>query len=189
MTILAALISSQGDALAQSYKGYETPAYQVIETEGAIEIRDYESHLLATIAKAGGRSAAASSAFRPLANYIFGANDADQKMKMTAPVTQTKSDTKWEVSFILPQKGASSEMPRPNNQDIKIHENPAQRLLVIQFSGRWGQEELKSREDALRAYAMRNEIMISGEPIYMFYDDPFTLPWRRRNEIAFRVIN
>lgn len=66
----------------------EQPSYQVVDRQGAIEIRDYAPMIVAQVTVTGQRQAAISQGFRQLADYIFGNNLPAQKVAMTAPVIQ-----------------------------------------------------------------------------------------------------
>jgi hypothetical protein len=66
----------------------EQPKYQVVESSGNIEIRDYAPQIVAEAEVAGDRRDAIGKGFRIIADYIFGNNTSAQKMPMTAPVTQ-----------------------------------------------------------------------------------------------------
>jgi hypothetical protein len=66
----------------------EQPKYQVVASEGNIEIRDYAAMIVAETEVTGDRREAISKGFRTIADYIFGNNTAAQKVPMTAPVTQ-----------------------------------------------------------------------------------------------------
>jgi len=64
----------------------EEPKYTVLqEFENGIEIRAYEPHLVAVTKMDGSQN----SGFRVLAGYIFGGNEKEQEIAMTAPVSTT----------------------------------------------------------------------------------------------------
>lgn len=181
------LFSAVGPAQSGTYNGLEIPDYQIVETIGDIEIRQYAPYTEAQITRSGSRSIAAGSGFRPLANYIFGGNQSGTKMAMTAPVTQEKAGSAWTVSFVLPSDVTPDAAPVPNAEEIRILERPATEMAVIQFSGRWTQSRLARFEKTLRAQMTSAGLKPVGAPVYMFYNDPFTPPWTRRNEIGLRI--
>ena len=47
-------------AEADMYRGYETPPYEVVRTDGNDELREYQPHLLAEVPVRGTRSSAIS---------------------------------------------------------------------------------------------------------------------------------
>jgi hypothetical protein len=66
----------------------EQAKYDVIETHGAIELRDYDPMIVAKVSVPGDREKAIGDGFRLIADYIFGNNISSQKVSMTAPVIQ-----------------------------------------------------------------------------------------------------
>ena len=69
-------------------RNVETASYQVVESDGDIEIRDYPALVVAEVTRTGSRDQAVRSGFGPLARYIFAKERAGEKIAMTAPVTQ-----------------------------------------------------------------------------------------------------
>jgi hypothetical protein len=171
----------RAEAEAQVHKGYEGPAYRVEATEGGVELRRYEPHLVAEVTVSGSRSGAANTAFRRLAAFIFGQNSAGEKMAMTSPVTQTAAEAggPWTVRFAMPAQYDAATLPRPQDPAVRIVTVPAGRMLALQFAGMPGDEVLAAREAEARA--------VTGPAVYAFYDSPFTLPSRRRNEVLLPV--
>ena len=67
----------------------ETPDYEVIDTlPDLVEVRKYAGATIASTTVASGIRESGNVGFRRLAGYIFGDNDLDKKIKMTAPVMQ-----------------------------------------------------------------------------------------------------
>ena len=77
---------------------YEQPQYKVTEKIDAIEIREYQSMLMAEVDVQGDRSSATNAGFRMLAGYIFGGNTSSTSIAMTSPVTQTDATPPAEKS-------------------------------------------------------------------------------------------
>ena len=70
----------------------EEPPYQVLQQDGAFEIRQYAPQLVAQTWVEGDMDAASNRGFRRIANFIFGNNqvpnsDQSASIAMTAPVT------------------------------------------------------------------------------------------------------
>ena len=70
----------------------EEPKYEVVQTEGAFEIRKYAPILVAETFVDGDMDEASNKGFRLIADFIFGNNQvadssASSKIAMTAPVT------------------------------------------------------------------------------------------------------
>ncbi|MEL6523744.1 MAG: heme-binding protein [Pseudomonadota bacterium] len=169
---------------ANMYKGYEVPDYSVERADGPFEIRTYAPHLVAEVNTRGSRSQAASRGFRQLAGFIFGGNQQDASIAMTAPVAQVPADQGWLIRFGMPSHYDESSLPTPKDANVRIVELPADRQAIVQFTGRWNKSRLAQHEQALRAWIDAQGLTVAGPAKYYFYDDPFTLPWKRRNEIA-----
>ena len=189
--------SMAGAAMAESYKGTETPAYVVEDREGAVEVRAYPPHLAAEVTVEGSRDAAVGTGFRVLAAYIFGGNEAkakvamttpvaqSQKIAMTTPVAQSGAGSTWVVQFSMPSEFALDTLPRPKDPRIRIVTNPAKRMVVLEFSGIPTTSSLEARSAELREWVVQRDLAVEEPPQFLFYDSPFTLPWNRRNEVGF----
>ena len=69
----------------------KTPEYNLIETHGRIEIREYSEYVIAKTSISQNNLDSDNNMFRVLAGYIFGGNENNQSIPMTAPVI-TKKD-------------------------------------------------------------------------------------------------
>ena len=69
----------------------ETPVYEVVKSQGDIEIRQYDPMIIAEVQMIGKREDAIGEGFRFLADYIFGNNIINKNIKMTAPVLQQET--------------------------------------------------------------------------------------------------
>ena len=200
-SLTALTIAATPVAAQDSYRGYESPHYTVVSREGPIELRQYAPALMAEVQVQADRSAALRAGFRILAGYIFGGNTSTDKIAMTSPVTQTASekiamtspvtqsgaDGIWTVSFMMPSSYSLETLPVPNTNTIRFVETTPSTKLVMQFSGWATAGRLQDYEHQLRRHALRNGIKIAEPAQYAYYDDPMTLPWKRRNEVAFAV--
>ncbi|WP_309666443.1 heme-binding protein [Tabrizicola sp.] len=201
MLALMLVIGTLSPVEAEMYNGNETPDYTVEVTDGAFEIRQYPPHIAAEVTVSGSRDAAINAGFRVLAGYIFGGNEAkakvamttpvtqapSEKIAMTTPVTQTGSDHGWTVQFMMPAAYTLDTLPKPNDSRIRLVTTKPVRMVVLRFSGIPTTASLASRTEELRAWAKAKGLATTGEPQFMFYDAPFKLPWKRRNEVAFRL--
>jgi hypothetical protein len=190
--VLALGVAMVGIAGAETtHKGYEMPPYTVERSEGSREIRAYGPHLLAEVQVSGSRQGAIQSGFRVLAGYIFGGNADGEKIAMTVPVAQTPAEDgagdRWTVSFMMPARFTRDTLPTPRSDAIRFVEAGASRQVVDRFSGLPGTENLAERAEALRLWAEAQGLTITAGPHYYFYDAPMTLPWNRRNEVAFTI--
>ncbi|MEM8843577.1 MAG: heme-binding protein [Pseudomonadota bacterium] len=178
----------------------EQPKYQIISTNKNIEVRQYEPMIIAQVIVNGDRKSAISDGFRVLADYIFGNNNMSEKIAMTAPVTQQnqkismtapvgqqRQGDSWTVYFVMPAKFTLDTLPIPANNKIQLIEIPAKEFAVIQFSGRATENDLTLYEDQLKDYILKEALNTISEPIYAFYNPPWTLPILRRNEVMIEL--
>lgn len=179
----------------------ETPVYEVVKSQGDIEIRQYDPMIIAEVQMSGKREDAIGEGFRFLADYIFGNNIINKNIKMTAPVLQQES-TKiamtapvqqqsrgdyWHISFVMPSEYTIDTLPKPVNEIITLKEILAKTLAVITFSGTNSDENVKVHEKILLEYVSANHLTVIGTPKYAFYNPPWTLPHMRRNEVMIEI--
>ncbi len=177
----------------------EIPNYQVIRAEGNIEIRRYDSMILAEVRTQGERNEAARAGFRILAGYIFGDNTVNQEIAMTAPVEQKTNkeiamtapvqqqldENYWQISFVMPSEYTLADLPKPNDERISLKELAPKTFAAIRFSGT--SSGLKEHEEQLRAFIKANNIKALDSPKYAFYNPPWTIPPLRRNEVMIEI--
>ena len=175
------------NATAETYKGYEMPPFDVVGQADGYQLRDYGAHILAHVRVEGGLQTTASRGFRALAGYIFGGNDTGEKIKMTVPVQQVPQGDAYEISFMMPSRFDLDELPKPKDGRITFSRTQPERLAVQQFLGLATGAMLRRRAAELRDRLERDGLTVLAGPRYAYYDDPFTLPWRRRNEVAFVI--
>lgn len=179
----------------------ETPDYELVKSQGAIEIRQYNPMLIAEVQMSGKREDAIGDGFRLLADYIFGNNIANQdiamtapvqqqestKIAMTAPVQQQSTGDDWQVSFVMPSEYTMDTLPKPVNERVALKEIPAKTFAAITFSGTNSDENVQKHEKILLEYIEANDLSVIGTPKYAFYNPPWTLPPMRRNEVMIEI--
>jgi SOUL heme-binding protein len=187
---------------------YEQPRYTVVKQLGELEIRDYAPMLLAEVTLTGTRDQTLSDGFRVLARYIFGNNTQRSSIAMTSPVTQSPSPAPSEkiamtspvvqspqaasvtgdsvqsytVAFMLPRKYTLATLPVPQDERIKFRVTEPERRAVLRFSGLSGESVREEKQAQLMAFVAANGLKPLAAAQWAQYDDPFTLPWNRRNE-------
>jgi effector-binding domain-containing protein len=169
------------------YKGYETPKYKLEKTTSGVEFRIYEEYLIAKTNVEGERKQAVKQGFTTLAKYIFGKNKEEKKIAMTSPAVQIKENEKYQVQFAMPRELDYKDLPAPNGGEISFEKLPMRKFIALKFSGIWSDEKIKNYQNELMEFAKRENLEYIGEPIIAYYDDPFTLPWNRRNEILLQI--
>ena len=107
--------------------------YTILRKVDKVEIREYKPLLyVAYIDKE--KKSGQNSYFRVLADYIFGANETNEKIAMTSPVV-IKLHNDREMLFRLPKKYNKKNIPRPNNKDIDIVSSEKVLKATIRYSG------------------------------------------------------
>ena len=181
----------------------ETPKYVVEATYGAIEVRRYEPRIVAEVAVTGTGKDASSAGFRVLADYIFGNNESQAEIAMTAPVDRSASASEsiamtapversevaggesWIVAFTMPSKYTLETLPKPRNSSIRIRELPPMRYAVVRFSGAPAEAKVQARTQELLVAVEAAGLRSSGAaPSYARYDPPWTPSFLRRNELS-----
>jgi len=185
----------------QSAMAVEQPAYQVELDAKPFQIRLYAPMIVATVQVAGNRNDAVSAGFGILADYIFGNNQKNGKIAMTAPVTQSAGEKiamtapvnqspagdGWVVRFIMPAGMTLDTLPRPKDARIEIDQMPARRIAIVGFSGFWSDSNFKSHQEELMEFVTRKGLTPVSGPIYAYYDPPWT-PWfLRTNEVQMEI--
>ncbi|MEL7460294.1 MAG: heme-binding protein [Pseudomonadota bacterium] len=198
--IMAALATAATPSAASEYRGYETPSWQVEKRDGPFELRLYQPYLAAEVTIRGNPDTALRQGFQTLAGFIFGDNDGGAKVAMTSPVTREPAkiamtspvtregagDT-WTVRFMMPSDYSADTLPQPKNDNIRIVTVTPGRRAVHRFAGLASQTRLRAAEAQLRTWVQMQDLTATGEADASWFDDPFTLPWRRRNEVSLPV--
>ena len=166
----------------------EEPGYVIEASDANIEIRYYNSMILAEVMVHGDRKEAIKDGFRVIADYIFGNNSSSQKIAMTAPVQQQKMKDGWRVSFVMPSKYSLISLPKPSIDNLLVREIPSAKYVAIRFSGTSTQANLKKHEAVLLDYVTAHRLKVLGSIKYAFYNPPWTLPFLRRNELMLQLV-
>jgi DNA gyrase inhibitor GyrI len=166
----------------------EKPEYEVVATYDDVEIRQYPSLIVAETLVTGDFNSAGNKAFRRLAGYIFGDNASDQKIAMTAPVTQSETADGYVVRFMMPSEHDLEDLPQPADSAVKIRQVAGGTWAVLRYKGGWSREkyekferELQTRVDGIARWRP------IGEPTWARYNSPMMPAFLRTNEIAVPV--
>ena len=167
----------------------EQPEYKVLKSEDKFQIRFYEEFTIAKVKTSGNQNDALKKGFVPLARYIGAKNRYGEKIKMTVPVMQTKiqSGTDWNVFFSMPSKYSVDSLPKPKNSVIQFEKIPPRYVAVIRFNGVASEAILESKQNILIEWINKMNFQITGDSFYLFYNDPITPGFFRKNEVAIIV--
>ena len=182
------------------------PPFTVKISDKPFELREYPGFIVAETWVEGDFDAAGSTGFRRIAKYIFGDNiaqggasskiamtapvtmeAANRKIAMTAPVTMEAQGQRWRMHFVMPAGYTLATLPRPKDPRITLREVPAHRVAVVRFSGFTTQKGMIEQTAKLQAWMRARGLESAAAPQIARYNDPFTLPWNRRNEMMLRV--
>lgn len=172
------------------------PAYKLVGAYETFEVRRYEPYLVAETRVSGTSEEAGNQGFRILAAYIFGNNEGERriemsapvaqrpaKIAMTAPVAQSASDGGYVIQFAMPREWTLETLPQPLDSRVALRALPARSVAVIGYSGTWSQSRYMENLGKLQEAVARAGLPWHGEPIWARYDPPWK-PWfLRRNEI------
>ena len=166
-------------------KFLEQPKYKVVKKENDIEIRSYDKILMSSVKVYGNQYNALRNGFQPLVRYIGAKERVSEKISMTAPVIQTTNDEteNWTVSFAMPSKYNIDNLPKPANDDIYFEEIQPSLAAVIRFSGVADSSLLNQKASVLKRWLELNGYTESSSPKFLFYNDPTTPGFLRRNEV------
>jgi len=180
----------------------ERPKYSAELSEPPFEVRQYAPTVVAEVHVDGTREEAVNTGFRILAGYIFGNNEAQQKVAMTAPVTQQTPSEKiamtapvnqvhtiggFLVQFTMPVGFTLATLPEPNDSRVHLREIPAHRVAVKAYTGSWSEAHYQRKLAELRSALKRDGVRTTGEPVFARFNSPFQIWFLRRNEIWIEV--
>ncbi|GMH78558.1 hypothetical protein TL16_g07851 [Triparma laevis f. inornata] len=165
-------------------------------TDNDVEIRSYDSlQWASTVVETDSAEDAGDIAFHRLFDYISGANDASQKIDMTAPVLNyihpgagPNCNSTFTVSFFVPwmyqtEKGP----PAPTSSDVFIEEKKLGEFAVSSFGGFADDNDMVQQAVALTDKVDEskevefNDDANAGNYYFVAYDSPYTL-MNRHNE-------
>lgn len=180
----------------------EEPRYQVLVSGNQKEVRRYGEQTLASVSVAGDYERAAEEAFSRLADYLHrepmptvplinmeqGSGDSQEAISMTVPVYQQRSRHGWTLSFVLPQRFSLETAPRAQDPGITIERLSGRLVACLRFNGLVNERIIDENTAELRAWLDTNQAFrAAGEPLCALYDNPYTIPFLRRNEIHIPV--
>jgi 3',5'-cyclic AMP phosphodiesterase CpdA len=195
--VLLALLSTE----ACTTLGVPEPEFKTVRADANFELRDYGPVITADTTVSGDGVKARNAGFMPLADYIFAKDRkgdkiamtapvtqaAREKIAMTAPVSQQPSAGGWTISFTMPAGYTMANLPQPADPGVRLVEHPARRMAVLKFSGLAGEARMEAKRRELVSAVASAGLTAKGDPVFAFYDPPWTLPFLRRNEVMIEV--
>lgn len=190
--VLAGIILFNGSLMA-----IEEPSYKVIEKFDEFELRQYQDLIVAEVQVTGQFDDVGNEAFRILAGYIFGKNQKQTKMAMTAPVNQfplkspeqnlvnieDQGNATFLVQFMMPSKYSMQDLPAPDDERVKLRKIEGRLVAARKYSGTWSQKRYERNKKVLLEAMGKNQLRVLSAPVFARYNSPFSLWFLRRNEV------
>ena len=189
-----ARLAASFDEMLERTPKIGTPAFEIVEEQGAFQVRKYDDFAVVRTArqqavsddgvKLGEPKMSGAGAFQALAGYIFGKNKREEKMAMTTPVFTRAG----QMEFVLPETYWKDlgKAPAPvSNVELTYGEGG---LVAASYYGGYAtKDEVERRSAELVEAIEASDYAVAGETYSAAYNDPFTPPWRRRNEVLVAV--
>lgn len=176
----------------QQTPNLDSPHYIVLKKTKEYEMRQYSPYLVAETSMPSGTRPAGGDGFNNLAGYIFGGNSRSTKMEMTTPVISTggqQGPSGDKMQFPIESKYGEDPdvLPLPNDARVTRKMEEGGILAATSFPGIPLDFQVTEAERKLRAALLLDGH--SGQEGYQLarYNDPFTLPFLRRNEVLIAV--
>ena len=168
-------------ACKTSRKGSESAPNRVISRDSNFELRDYPSLTIVETSMDGD----SGTSFQRLFRYISGANSDGEKIPMTTPVFMAGEEQSRSMSFVMPAN--MKFVPGPKDPALRVTTITAGRFAVFGFSGSRSAQAESQALAQLEAWMKKSGLIASGEPLFGYFDPPWTPSFLRRNEVMLRL--
>lgn len=159
-------------------------SYIVLGSRNQVEFRYYPSAVMASVITPDTTyDKAASKSFRTLAGYIFGGNQLNEKIAMTAPVRMDMSPDKTTMSFVMPEGYTLSNLPKPQSSQVILSVSAPECVAVIRFGGWASDTKIAAMRVELSDCLAQLRIPHQNNFRYLGYNAPWDVV-NRRNEIV-----
>lgn len=179
-----------------------SPAYHMEDIVGQVEIRRYAPALFVQTAADGSHDAAVRAAHEKLEDYIYGKNESLEKMEMTYPTYQADGEATmfpsalrlremhgWRVAFFLSNNLAAAEAPLPDDPTIRIHESLETLVAALEYRGADTEESRSVAKRKLMQALSGSKWAVDDQVYWATYDQAFSIPYLKKNEVQVRVAN
>ena len=167
---------------------YEEPDFEILSKYRGFEVRRYSDTIQARVSTSGKDRRGSSGGFRRIAGYIFGRNDKEKMIAMTAPVHIWEEGGRTTMAFTMPSEYSMEDLPRPDDDGVHIVHEKGRKFGALAFSGLSGPRKSARLERRLKSSIEREGFTPSGPALLAIYDNPnTTLPFLRRNEILIPI--
>ena len=167
----------------------ETPEYNLLDSEGKFELREYKSFLVAKTTVQNDYKEATDAGFMKIANYIFGGNKSQLSIAMTAPVIANVPNDKgtYDIIFAMPKKHTLSSLPVPNDNQVKIETHNLGKTAVVKFGGWATKSRTEYYKKELEEFLKKKNYIAKNVFLVAQYNSPWVIPPFRKNEILISI--
>lgn len=158
--------------------------FRLIKQNGDFELRSYDEFTLARTKVSGPYDKAGDTAFKRLAEFIFGKNQSRVTSKMTTPVFMDKTGDGWIMSFYLDK---DFDWLSPLDSKIIVEKHPAKDVAVYRYSGTQSEEAMDEAKNKLLSFIEKEHLKPISEVWWAQYDQPFSIPATKRNEALVKI--
>lgn len=174
--------------ISRSTQQTEQHNYTVIKSYDKFEIRQYDSALFSSVKLSKkGYKESSSEGFRILAGYIFGDNDANEKIAMTTPFMMELGDS-TKMMFMVPKNKNLENLPNPKNSKIVFEKQEEKIIAAISFDGWADDENIEKYTSILKEELLKEKLNFVNKFTFMGYNPPYEV-MNRRNEIVVELID
>jgi len=161
---------------------YESAPYKVVRTDGHFQVRDYPVLVVVQTPRRD-----ADDSFMKLFRFIGGQNAIKQKIAMTTPVFMAGAATNATMSFVMPKSMHAEQVPQPTEPGVTVTSLPAARVAVLRFSGGRSAHNESKALARLTDWMKKEKLTPAGDPMFGYFDPPWTPPLLRRNEVMIAI--
>ncbi len=185
-----------------SGRSAERVPYARTDRFDGVEVRRYPSTVLVETTAPN-----QIAAFRRLFEYISGDNERREEVSMTAPVAteggeeismtapvrsgeeRTGRGEELRMAFYLPAEYGPETAPVPTDPTVRLVVEPPKTVAVRRFSWYAPERRVARQRRKLLSVLAERDKETRGQAYLLRYDDPWTPPFMRRNEVAIEVVD
>ena len=166
----------------------EQHSYKVIKKFEKFEIRKYDAALFSSVKlNKKGYKESSSEGFGILAGYIFGDNEANEKIAMTSPVVMELGEPS-KMMFMVPKNYSLKNLPNPRNSKIVFEKEEEKIIAAIRFDGWADDEKIEKYRSILMNELVKEKLNYINKFSFLGYNPPYEV-MNRRNELVVELIN
>ena len=115
------------------------------------------------------------------------ARGSGEALSMTAPVRTDSEGSAVTMAFYLPAEYDAETAPAPTDPAVRLVVEPARTVAARRFSWYATDDRVERERRALLDVLAEGDVEPLGSPVLLQYNDPWTPPFMRRNEVEVLV--